>query len=450
MNTIPIRIIIFGTLKFLVNISIQCPNTSNCLGSGIIMRQGRDLSHSQRPYRYKCQECNKRFYVHTSRQFRKFNNQQQELIMNRIAKCGSRVKDIAREFNISTSTASNLAERYRRYLEKNIIKSRTFRVNHFKRRGIRGRTVFIDETYRKINGKQFYLILAVDGSSSVLTWKLTRARNHQVLQLMFEVIFELRPNLEVIVTDGFRAYLKALRLLPISYQIIYVMHIHKRPRGLVRIRYLQRSEEMKICLEYTLNTTTRLFNSGNTSFLAISQLRMMKFRMKSIKNPLKYHSTHVARKNSIFIKRLNKIYKNNYRRPHTLAGSSIYLFEQITLEISVSWTLNNGQPQDRSVISINPILQNSVLQSSLILQMTHVIMKLSTVFIRKSITSNRVEGKFGNFDLSVPVSGRKNFVSYQNMVDCWLQPSISFDDYSQSSIYATRNLNKAVQISVLN
>ena len=116
------------------------------------MRQGRDLSHSQKPYRYKCQECDKRFYAHTSRQFREFNNQQQELIMNRIAKCGSRVKDIAREFNISTSTASNLAERYRRYLEKTIVKSKSFRVNHFKRRGIRGRTVFIDETYRKIVG----------------------------------------------------------------------------------------------------------------------------------------------------------------------------------------------------------------------------------------------------------------------------------------------------------
>ncbi len=83
--------------------------------------------------------------------------------------------------------------------------------------------------------------------------------------------------------------------------------------------------------------------------------------------------------------------------------------------------------------------------------MTHVIMKLATVFIKKSITSNRVEGKFGNFDLSVPISGRKKkLISYQNMVDSWLRPVISFDDYSQSSIYTTRNLNKAVQISILN
>ncbi len=58
----------------------------------------------------------------------------------------------------------------------------------------------------------------------------------------------------------------------------------------------------------------------------------------------------------------------------------------------------------------------------------HVIIKLSTVFIKKGITSNRVEGEFCNFDLSVPVSGRKNFISYQNMVDRWLQPGISFDD----------------------
>lgn len=95
--------------------------------------------------------------------------------MNRIAKCGSKVSDIAREFNISTSTASNLADRY---IKKNIVKSKSFRLNKFKRKGIRGRTVFIDETYRRINGKQFYLIVAVDGSSSFLTWKLTRARNH--------------------------------------------------------------------------------------------------------------------------------------------------------------------------------------------------------------------------------------------------------------------------------
>ena len=91
---------------------------------------------------------------------------------------------------------------------------------------------------------------------------------------------------------------------------------------------------------------------------------------------------------------MNKIYKNNYKRASTQPEGTIYLFEQITLEISVSWTLNNGQPQDRCVISISPIHQNSVLQSSIILQMTYVVMKLSTVFIEKSITSNRVEGKF--------------------------------------------------------
>ncbi len=73
MYTTPIKIIIFNTLKFLVNISIECPNTSNCLGTGMIVRQGRDLSHSQKPYRYKCQECEKRFYAHTRHQFNNRN-----------------------------------------------------------------------------------------------------------------------------------------------------------------------------------------------------------------------------------------------------------------------------------------------------------------------------------------------------------------------------------------
>ena len=141
--------------------------------------------------------------------------------------------------------------------------------------------VVMDETFLKIGGKTFYLVVAVTKEGQLLSWSLTRTRTTDDVNSVFlrALIHYKFPG--VIITDGLGSYRSMIALYP--YSIIHIVHLHKRPYGRVNLycRYILPKENR--ILELQVATTTRLFaESGQkTVFVHVKDTELVRTKKKA-------------------------------------------------------------------------------------------------------------------------------------------------------------------------
>ncbi|NIU01635.1 MAG: DDE-type integrase/transposase/recombinase, partial [Nitrosopumilaceae archaeon] len=249
----------------------------------------RDYKHSKKPWRYQCLECGKYFYAHTSKLFRQLAIRQQLQIMFRIAKCGSKLSDIAVEFGISQSAASKLASKFRSFVKNRLEKKYGYYIlyqNIRKLQTAKSQSVITDETFVRIGQNQYYIIVAINGYGEIICWKMVESREFREIAKLLFLLFEEIPMLSLLVTDAFRSYPKALRHMPRDLNLTHVQHIHKQPRGSVRIRYIERDQSARACIEYEWLTQSQFFKkypqtkiSAVSSYLSLSSARLTLFRV---------------------------------------------------------------------------------------------------------------------------------------------------------------------------
>jgi len=102
--------------------------------------------------------------------------------------------------------------------------------------------IYVDETFIKIVGENYYLVVVVDGDRDVLAWDLVRKRTWEnILRIVNEAIDRLEHFPEIIVTDDFSTYRKVVKVL--NKDIIHIRHVHKGNRDLIIIDPIRHEDD---------------------------------------------------------------------------------------------------------------------------------------------------------------------------------------------------------------
>ncbi len=228
-----------------IEIPLFCPRCE----SDRIWKIGKDPTRKTKPQKIYCADCGKRFYPHTSKFFQ---DQTEDLLTDLIEAAlgrGHKITDLATRYNISPSVISTILTDFLDYMAEIKDKARSYHDIH------PGKVILMDEKFLKIGGKTYKLIIALNEHGDPLTYLLAKDRAATtILGVLLEAI-QVGGHPDLIVTDGFSGYRKAIKLAGLS--IIHIEHIHKPPYGRVIITKIEQTKtEIK---ETSIGTTNDIF-----------------------------------------------------------------------------------------------------------------------------------------------------------------------------------------------
>ena len=88
----------------------------------------------------------------------------------------------------------------------------------------------VDETFIKINGRVWYLVVAINEDRQVLAWDLVMKRDSKTKsRILQDAISRTLDFPKMIITDDFSSYKRAVKLL--KYNLVHIRHIHRPPYG---------------------------------------------------------------------------------------------------------------------------------------------------------------------------------------------------------------------------
>ena len=129
---------------------------------------------------------------------------------------GSTIKAITERFALSRSTVSRLVCMTEKRITHNMQAIQEFH-RRFKRLCPQKQAIiYLDETYFRINGRTFLLILVCDATGKILAWKLSKKRSSKILAEILEQSRIQHCNWSVLITDGAPVYQAAFRRLGIA------------------------------------------------------------------------------------------------------------------------------------------------------------------------------------------------------------------------------------------
>jgi transposase-like protein len=222
------------------------------------------------PQQYLCETCGASFYAHTSAFFHTLFGDLKRLLKRALRGGRLDLKELAARFDLSSSAASRLLAALLRHLDA------MGELKRYKELPRDGKVLFADETFLKIQGEQWYIVVLQNEHGKVLDALVTRQRSADVLLPRFrKAMGRMKRGVSIIVTDDFPAYQGAVLALKMS--ILHVRCVHKPPYGRViidRVRW-----EGNIARYTTVATICDVLKARNT-FLA----RVTKHN-KKIKTP---------------------------------------------------------------------------------------------------------------------------------------------------------------------
>ena len=228
-----------------LEIPLLCPEC----GSGRIWKTGKDPTRKTKPQKVYCADCGKRFYPHTS-QF--FQDQTEDFLTDLIEAAlrrGHKVTDLATRYNVSPSVISTILTDFLDYIAE--VKDKACSYHEIQP----GKVILMDEKFLKIGSEKYKLIIALNEHGDPLAYLLARDRAATtILGVLLEAI-QAGGHPDMIVTDGYLGYRKAIKLTGLS--IIHVEHIHKPPyRRVIITKIEQTKTEIK---ETSIGTTNDIF-----------------------------------------------------------------------------------------------------------------------------------------------------------------------------------------------
>lgn len=214
---------------------ISCPK---CRAMGTnIWRDGRETKVKGKPQKYECKICGKKFCTHTSLFFREVTQAVFTLAFDEVTNTRSSVAEVAKRFNMATTTLHEFVARVRGVLvtKTDLVKKILARENpHLMTLQGSNKAIYVDETFLKIKGSTYYLIVAINSQGIPLCWKLTSSRKSEIITGVIEEVIKNHGIPRMIITDGNPTYKKVLTSL--RYEGIHVIHIHKDKRNRIVIR----------------------------------------------------------------------------------------------------------------------------------------------------------------------------------------------------------------------
>lgn len=219
-----------------VEIPIFCPNCKNNYSLYNIKRNGHDYSVKSYPQKFSCKTCGKNFYPHTSFLFNEIISNITRFLPELFKNGKINVDMISEVLECSNSSVSRLIYT----IMKEVYNSIEIKIAWNERRS--SKIIYVDETFIKIERKNYYLVVVVDGDGNVLAWDLIQKRTWEnILKIVNEAIDRLEYFPEIIVSDDFSTYKKVVKML--NKDIIHIRHIHKGNRDLIIIDSVKHEDE---------------------------------------------------------------------------------------------------------------------------------------------------------------------------------------------------------------
>ena len=214
------------------------------------------------PQKYTCKSCRRTFYAHTRTFFKNLIPSISNTITKFFKNGTIDLKHISQTFNCSNSYASTIVK------EIIIAVNNSVEVKLARALPISGDILLVDETFIKINGHVWYLVLALNEDRHDMAWGSVKNRNSKtVSRVLQDAISRTLDPPKVIITDDFSTYKKAVKLL--KYNLIHIRHIHRPPYERI-IMDIHKYEHNKLVIT-SVATINDIFKFENTFITRISK-----------------------------------------------------------------------------------------------------------------------------------------------------------------------------------
>jgi len=239
---------------------IECPRQQDPADLHIIEKNGHAIKTKAKSQQFHCKTCGRYFYSNTSRFFTQFDSNIKQKIEDHLMDGNLKNFDLAKLCNWSTSGAG-------RILDKILIEIGEKVPDLLETLGkIHVKIVFMDETFLKIQGKTWYLIMAISETGHILAAELKEHRDQEtIIRMMHDIERQTDTPIPIFATDGLSTY-KGVALA-LHHDLIHIRHIHAPPYGRVEIdaiKLLTSPGEVEIT---TISTMNDIFQKGGV-FLA--------------------------------------------------------------------------------------------------------------------------------------------------------------------------------------
>lgn len=364
---------------------IECPNQKDAECPHEIDKNGHAVNTKARSQQYYCKTCKRYFYTNTSRFFKQFDTNIKQRIEHHLMDGNLKNFDLAKLCNWSISGAGRILDKILCEIAEKLPEIReTLGKVHVK-------IVFMDETFLKIHGKTWYLIMAISETGLILAAELKEHRDQgTIIRMMHEIEKQLDTPIPIFATDGLSTY-KGVALA-LHHDLIHIRHIHAPPYGRVEIdaiKLLSSPGEVEIM---TISTLNDIFQQGGV-FLA----RVEKKTLSILNPPPKKRGRKKGGKNRpkevINAEKQEKEQNPGTRgRPKKKNENPVYIFKV-----------------DKENGCIQPWCEGAQDAANILTSVYHV-------FGKKCITTNLIEKEFSAFKILICFRGRRSITRWKRLI----------------------------------
>ena len=233
---VPVKDIFKDLINVTVDFEIICPYCGpECQN---IKKNGRETEARGKIQKFYCKTKNKSFYPHTSWIFKEFTTVILEDVMECLFVKNLPPKAVADKFNISQSLVSKIRYNCFDLLQKKIdyYQTELKELKDLKKIPLDLLSaIWWDETYFKVNGEYFCLILIIDAFGGVLGYKFSKTRKDYDYLSILEPIKHKLPEIPIFICDGFKTYESVVKKL--ERESYLIQHIHSKPWKNVKLHH---------------------------------------------------------------------------------------------------------------------------------------------------------------------------------------------------------------------
>lgn len=219
-----------------------------------LKKNGHDTKLQGKPQVFHCKRCKKSFFAHTSWVFKEFTNLILEQVMDCLFVKKLSPKSVADKFKVSQSLISRIQYSCSQLLEKKIeyYRSELKTLSEYENIPVDLLSaIWWDETYFKINGVYYCLIVIINAFGKVLGYKFGKSRKDYDYMSILDPIKDSLPEIPIFICDGNSTYESVVKQL--NKEAYLIQHIHSHPWNEVKLHHFLPLESEKKFEQYTLS-----------------------------------------------------------------------------------------------------------------------------------------------------------------------------------------------------
>ena len=249
---VPNQNIINDFINVTVNFEIICPNCGP--KDQKIKKNGHDVKLEGKPQIFYCNNCNKSFFAHTSWIFKEFTSLVIEKVITGLFIENLSPKSISKMFGLSSSLISKIRYQCFNLLKQKVSNIRLEAKNEKKFKDlplVRQSGIWWDETFFKVNGSSYFLILIINALGEVLGYKFSKTRNEVDYLSILTPIMECIPETPIFICDGNPTYEGVVKSL--QRKAFLIQHIHSKPWKDAKLHLFEPNEKDKSVNQTTIS-----------------------------------------------------------------------------------------------------------------------------------------------------------------------------------------------------